>query len=676
MSCNLFDLIKKYNILILIIFGLLLYFSSLFYDILDYDDISYIMNNQYLNGRVPISFFDFFKPNFIDSLIYTPLTCILYWSIIKLFGISSFVFHFVNLLFYIFSSIALYYLLKKIIKNDSISFFAVILYILHPCHIENTVWISAMGYNISVLFFCLSFLYFIFAFDENKKLNYIYSVIFYILAILSQPIAVTLPVILFLWIYCFRKERLKESIICILSYIPFLFIYLFLYKQSVFKARFDNFFEYNFFQKISFLGEYLFNSFIPIHLCPIQPLPYLYTIIYLFIFILFIYYLKDNKIFLFFCLFELVCIIPYSNIFFPLVIPIADRYVLLSSVSSCVLISYLSFYLLDKYKEKNILKFVSFSFFFILYLGSFLSYLPVWKNDIILWNYSYKVNPNDINVKKAYAKILISKKQYDEAINLADEIIEEKPNLLDAYELKIKGLIGKSLYREALDVCFLLLNKVSSEKQWIYLCCFDIYINLQEYDKASEYFNYAYQLRKQDDVNEINLLARKRIILSYINAEPEKYIEDFKLISDNFKILNDNGELLKILDDNIDYKEREELLLNYLKNYKSKYSNEIVNLLSVMYMREIYRANALEMMHAILKDMNGVQEFINKGDDNSAEKIYLDVISKNKYMYQAYYNLGVFYIQTKRQEKAKNIFSKMLNINPNDEQVKQLYNSL
>ena len=93
-------------------------------------------------------------------------------------------------------------------------------------------------------------------------------------------------------------------------------------------------------------------------------------------------------------------------------------------------------------------------------------------------------------------------------------------------------------------------------------------------------------------------------------------------------------------------------------------------------MREIYRANALEMMHAILKDMNGVQEFINKGDDNSAEKIYLDVISKNKYMYQAYYNLGVFYIQTKRQEKAKNIFSKMLNINPNDEQVKQLYNSL
>ena len=73
------------------------------------------------------------------------------------------------------------------------------LYILHPCHVECVAWISAMGYNIASLFFFLSFLYFMSAVDENKKLNYIYSVVFYIFAILGQPVAVTLPAILFLW---------------------------------------------------------------------------------------------------------------------------------------------------------------------------------------------------------------------------------------------------------------------------------------------------------------------------------------------------------------------------------------------------------------------------------------------------------------------------------------------
>ena len=224
------DFIKRYNILIFIILGFLLYFPSLFYDFIS-DDNSLLLPNQYINGTFPINFIDFFIPSFILKDIYTPFTFIIFWLIIKIFGINSFVFHFINILFYVLSSIAFYYLLKRIIKNDLISFFATILYIIHPCHIECTAWISIMGYNISVLFFFLSFLYFIIAFDENKKLNYIYSLLFYIIAILSQPIAVTLPAILFLWVYCFRKEQLSKSIIPIVSYIPFLFIYFYIAKR-------------------------------------------------------------------------------------------------------------------------------------------------------------------------------------------------------------------------------------------------------------------------------------------------------------------------------------------------------------------------------------------------------------------------------------------------------------
>ena len=56
--------IKKYDILIFVILGFLLYYPSLSYDILSYDDLPYIVNNEYLNGRIPFNFFNFFCSKF------------------------------------------------------------------------------------------------------------------------------------------------------------------------------------------------------------------------------------------------------------------------------------------------------------------------------------------------------------------------------------------------------------------------------------------------------------------------------------------------------------------------------------------------------------------------------------------------------------------------------------
>ena len=166
------EYIKKYDIVILIILGFLFYLPALFYGFV-YDDVGFLLQNQYLNGSIQVHFFDFFKPNYIMKFIYNPLTFIVQWLIIKFFWSNSFSFHFINIVFYILSYIALFYLLKKILNNNYyIAFFSVILYILHPCHIECVAWIGAMGYNIASIFFFLSFLYFIIAFDENKKLNY------------------------------------------------------------------------------------------------------------------------------------------------------------------------------------------------------------------------------------------------------------------------------------------------------------------------------------------------------------------------------------------------------------------------------------------------------------------------------------------------------------------------
>ena len=674
---NILDFIKRYNILTLIILGFLLYFPSLFYDFV-YDDISLLLSNQYLNGRISIHFFDFFKPGLIIEAIYTPLTFIVYWLIIKIFGFNSFVFHFINIFFYILSSIVLYYLLKKIINNDLIDFFAIVLFILHPCHIECTAWISAMGYNIASLFFFLSFLYFIIAFDENKKLNYIYSVIFYVLAILSQPIAVTLPLILFLWVYFFRKERLKESITYVASYIPFLFIYLYLFYITVNLEHLNRFtsLHHTFVEKISILGFDIFNSFIPVSLCPIQPIPNIYFIVPVLIFIfLFFYFIKDRT-YTFFIIFGLISILPYSNIFFNIAIPLADRYLLLFSVFSCVFLAYFSYYIFTKFKTKILIKYLSFVFFILLFFFSFLFYLPNWKNERSLWIYAYSVNPNNILIARTYVDYLIFDKKYDDALVLADKIIEKYPNFFEGYEVKIRALIEMSLFKEALDICYK-VKEIIPDNYENYLYFFNIYFYLQDYDKAIYFLNIAeekcvkYNLLKNKNMESF---AEKRVMLSYVEANPDKFIENFKILSNDFRLMKDGGDFSSILR-YTDYKNRENICLNYLKS-NVEYSISVIRLLSCLYMKETYKENASQIMKSMLKDMSRAQEFMNKGDNISAEKIYLDVISKNKYMYEAYYNLGILYLQTNRQKIARDIFSQMLNINPNDEQVKHIYNSL
>ena len=671
------NFIKKNQILLLIILGILLYFSTFYYYFV-YDDFNLILNNKYLTGKGHIHFCDFFKPSFIIEAIYTPLTFIVYWLIIKIFGISSFALHFVNVVVYILSSLILYYLLKKIINDDLICFFAIVLYILHPCHIENTAWISAMGYNIASLFFFLSFLYFIIAFDENKKLNYIYSVVFYILAILSQPIAVTLPAILFLWVYCFRKERLKESLISIVFYMPFLFIYLFLYHQTVLKTyRFD-IAKISLFDRFNILGFDIFNSFIPIHLCPIQPIPSFFFIIFFVIFFILFYFFRNNKILLFFFIFGIISILPYSNIFFTIAIPLADRYLLLFSISSCVFISIFSFWLFKKSEDKKTLKYSSFFFFVILYLFSFFSYVQVFKNPNFFWDYAYRTNPNYL-ITYNYALNLMSNGRVLEALELCEKSIDKSSNENISenyryYELKIKCLINLNKIDEAVKVLELCIKKNPEYYKW-YFYLFNIYFDIANFDGLENVINEINKFDKSKFLrNDEEIFEQLKMIFYYVNADNDKFIESFSIITNEFytfpKYFKDSIKLS-------DYELMQRSCLKYINEFPNSIQRKnVMLLLNSLYVKKHYKGQAKTKIRYFIKQMNVANKFLFEKDFLQAEHLYSEIINSDKYMFEAYFKLGEIYIKTNRFDKARNVYEKLLSITPSDKKIQEFLISL
>ena len=667
------EFIKKYDILILIILGILLYFPVFSFGFIGLDDTSFlVLKNQYLNGKVALNFFDFFKPKFVVEAVYIPFTFIVYWVVIKFFGQSAFALHFVNILFYLLSSVALLVLLKKIIQNDLIAFLATVLYLIHPAHIEYVIWIATLGYNIASFFAFLSMIFFISAFDENKKFNFVYSSIFYLLSVLSQPATVVVVIFPIVWVYFFRKEKFVNSIKYFIPNCLVSVVYIYLSYMTMETVRFNKL-SYSFLEKLQIFGRYLINSFFPIFQMPIYSLPSIWYLIPLclliIIFILIKKYnlIKNYSCLYFWCTWYIISILPYSSIVYTIETPITDRYLMLPSVSSCVALSYLCVFIFNKLQNSKLLRFFIPSVFFVFYFISSILYIPVWNNSKSFWPYAYSMNPS--GTASGFAScFLIREGKFQEAMVIADEIIKKKPKVYDGYEIKIQSLLGLFEYKKALDICFDFKKiKPNYYKTDVYM--FTSYFNMGEYDKAEESLKNAEELyKKYNYLNEdyTKTFLDKKIMLAYCKVEEQKFFEALKICNDK-----DIDNLLQYFSSkSLKYEQKEKSCIEFLRNYPTnKYSAYVLMLLNTLYMEHKYKDKAFEEMTNISKDMIKCAELLQYDKLEEAEKIYLSIIERDKYIYNAYSNLGLIYIKMSNHDKANAILQKALEINPNDEKV-------
>jgi protein O-mannosyl-transferase len=175
-------------------------------------------------------------------------------------------FHLTNILFQALNSILVAVLAYLLIKNKLVSILAGVLFAIHPLHPDDVVWLSGRANLIATFFYLIALVAFIKYHDTSKKRYlYIISVIAYPVAILSKEIAITLPVILFIW-QAISTYRPKFKL-----HIPFwiiTFAYLFLrfifmgdiggYRDSSGRPLF---LDFNF---ISFIKKFAYN--IPLNL--------------------------------------------------------------------------------------------------------------------------------------------------------------------------------------------------------------------------------------------------------------------------------------------------------------------------------------------------------------------------------------------------------------------------
>ncbi len=311
-----------------------------------------------------------------------------------------------------------------------------LLFGLHPLHVESAAWISERKDVLCAFFSLLSILSYIHyaksivcktnpkeSFSQSVKIHYIFTLGFFILALLSKPMAITLPAVLLLldWYPLRRIASLKTLRTACVEKLPFfaasvLSGVLTVLAQKAGKAIVPMEIiplSARFFVAAHSLLSYLWKMAMPLYLSPFYPYPknisflslkYIAAIVLVIgITAACIARAKQQKLWLAVWSYYVLTLIPVIGVVQVGGQAMADRYTYLPSIGPFLVIGVLAGRAWEKVAivEKRRLIFTLLGaaiiisvFFAIAYLT--FTQISIWKNSIDLWSYVIKEEPERV----------------------------------------------------------------------------------------------------------------------------------------------------------------------------------------------------------------------------------------------------------------------------------------
>ncbi len=375
----------------------------------NWDDDDYVLNNTLVHEVSGATIGTMFTtPQVMGA--YTPLV-LLSWALdYSISGANAQVFHTTNLLYHLLNVALVYWLIFLLFGRISVATIAALLFGLHPMHLEAVAWISARKDLLYTLFYLLSLLAYVYYTKQERRRgkHYLLCLLFFVLALLSKGVAVTLPVVLLLVDYLQHRKGWRKVL---LEKVPMFalsigFGLLAIYAQQEGEAM-KTMAEHSFGENllVGFYGTmlYLIKALIPYQLSAFHPYPFaagaplpwfIYAAIVPVLALLYLTYrFRKHRIVAFGVLFFLITIAPVLQVLSFGSSVIADRFTYLPYLGLFVLIA-MAFAYCFKSKYHVVAKIVLVAYLAV--LGGFTyTHSSVWKNGEQLWNNTIAQYPND-----------------------------------------------------------------------------------------------------------------------------------------------------------------------------------------------------------------------------------------------------------------------------------------
>ena len=433
---------------------IVVYFPSLKFDILNYDDNRLITNNELIKN-ISFSNLKYYFFNYYDN-IYQPFI-LMSWSFdYYIDGLNPFVFHTHNLILHLINISLVFLFVQLLFEDKRISIITAFLFAIQAMHIESVAWISERKDLIYSMYFLLSLVMYVKYVKTSQIRYFIFSLVVFLFSLLSKGLAVALAPTIIAIDFFLRRNIFSKKVI--IEKIPFLVLaIIFSIVGWIGFVNLNKLTEFSFFTKILATGYVFFNYLTkllyPYGLSALHPYPvkidnyysfefYILPILSLFIIIGLFFLAKKNRQLAFGIIFFVINILLALRLSQVTTVGflMADRYTYISSIGIFVSISILFIYLLKRYAKLKIPIYSLLFVYFVLQIEISSQQINVWKNSISLWDSVIEKYPDKL---WSYTKLGMSKinngdfkgaiQDYTRAINQNQEY--DKAYLLraDAY---------------------------------------------------------------------------------------------------------------------------------------------------------------------------------------------------------------------------------------------------
>ena len=588
----------------------LVYLPALQNDLIELDDVAYIRDNPHIrsiNGELlRWAFFQFYAAN------WHPLTWISHAADYALWGLNPMGHHLMNIILHAINSLVVVLLVARLldaskergVETGSVGFLSDrtalitacvtgLLFGIHPVHVESVAWVSERKDLLCALFFLLSIMAYTKytgrrqrvvrkqrAEDRGQKAEgirqqttnsadtnttavqgnifihkqYLVSLVLYILALMSKPMAVTLPVVLLIldWYPLHRIKSFKALREASVEKIPFFVLSLLSSIVTMTAQQTGGAMKMmavvplstRVFVAIQSLVAYLEKMLLPLNLIPFYPYPKdisLFSFKYASAIMLSVgitaacaVLAKKQKFWMSAWGYYVITLVPVLGLIQVGEQSMADRYTYLPSLGPFLIAGLGAAWIADKLRfvrkggAISLLLAVS----FMVLIGSLLSYatfhqVGLWRNGIKLWSFVIEREPT--RVPFAYllrGRAFEKDGEVEKAVADYTKAIALNPRFTEAYN-NLGMIYGKArIYDQAIEI-FSRSISLDPSRATSFNNRGRTYVYLGQYEKALEDLNRAIALDHDFDVAYIN-----RGELYYRTGKMARASEDFRKACD------------------------------------------------------------------------------------------------------------------------------------------------
>lgn len=461
------------------------YIPALKNDFVNWDDQEYVYENHNIQS-IDFKFLKWVISAEVAAL-WHPLTLLSFASDYLIWGLIPFGYHLTNNILHAANTSLVFILVVRLMDKGTQSkkidilqakkilitrLITALLFGLHPLHVESVAWISGRKDVLYAFFFLLTliiYLKYTSATTRRKKTIY-YTLCFmlFILALMSKPMAVSLPIVLLIFdLYPLnRLSAKKEAKEAIIEKIPFIILGIAISFMTMMAQRSALIplemypLEMRISNAVQAYGLYLVKMILPFNLAPIYPVAkigfltteFIICSFGLIIFTLFsIFVFKRNKLFLSVWLYYIFTLIPVIGLVKVGGHAMADRYTYLPSLGPFLFVGlWIATLIVTSSKKLHQMLIV----LVLVLIMSFLAkrtyqQISVWQDSITLWSHQIKLFPRTARAYSNRGDAYYSAGNYNSALLDLNKVIEIYPRH-EYYNSR--GIIHKKLgrYQEAL----------------------------------------------------------------------------------------------------------------------------------------------------------------------------------------------------------------------------------